>query len=152
MGQSLTAPRLSVASCDGDAAHLRAVPADRSRVYSYHADGQAQRLTFSLSARGGIDSESYSLLDVMNDDRLKHFSFAARTEILNSFAGDSKARSNHTFRRELQSGCAPSVAVRDAGATENVELINLASNDYLNLSQHPRVRGAEKIHCRRFWA
>ncbi|HEX2898231.1 MAG TPA: aminotransferase class I/II-fold pyridoxal phosphate-dependent enzyme [Bacteroidia bacterium] len=89
-----------------------------------------------------MDSRKYSLLEVMNDQRLAQLSLKERMQILNSFVDDLRAENHYMFRREIATGTKPLSQVWDAETNKSRPMINLASNDYLNLSQHPRVKEA----------
>mgnify|MGYP003336485387 CR=1 FL=1 len=77
---------------------------DTTKTYQFNQNGVNQFINFSLTANGTINSEKYSLLDVMADDRLKFLTLQERMEILSSYTEDTKAGKHYSYRRELLSG------------------------------------------------
>jgi len=110
--------------------------------YPYFRDGQEEYLHFNASGPGMIDSARYTLLEVLHDKRLDCLSFKERVEIMSSFIAGTKAVQHYTYRRELLGASDAEVNVKCGVYNKIQKMINLASNDYLNLSIHPRVRKA----------
>jgi glycine C-acetyltransferase len=110
--------------------------------YSYLLNGKENYLQFDSGSSGMIDPERYTLMEVLHDKRLDHLSFRQRHEIMNRFIGGVKAVQHYTYRRELLSPCDSEVMVKCHVNNETRSMINLASNDYLNLSIHPRLKRA----------
>lgn len=110
----------------------------------YHPTLAGEKTTFALdlSENGLIDCKKYSLLEVLYDERLQGLTLQERIEILNSFVDDMKAVNHYSYRREITTGCDAMVKIKEAHLPENRTMVNLSSNDYLNLSQHPRVKKA----------
>ncbi|MBK9109125.1 MAG: aminotransferase class I/II-fold pyridoxal phosphate-dependent enzyme [Saprospiraceae bacterium] len=94
-------------------------------------------LEFSTSNFGTIDSSKYSLLECLYDKRLNQQPLHSRFEILNSYLDDLKSNQLFTYKRVMTTGCDALVRTQDGK-----EMIHLASNDYLNMSQHHRVKEA----------
>jgi glycine C-acetyltransferase len=115
---------------------------DEKFSYYYYDDDKEHRLDYNLSESGMIDSGRYTLLEVLHDKRLDYLSFKDRHEIMNSFLSNMKAGQHYTYRRELLNACNTEVSVKCNMNNKTEKMINLASNDYLNLSIHPRVRKA----------
>lgn len=115
---------------------------ETSKTYHYQQNGQNEVMNFLLSSNGTINSEKYTLLDVMADDRLKHLSLKDRMEIMSSYTEDTKAGKHYSYRRELLTGCQNKVVINEVSHGRPKELINLSSNDYLGMSQHVRVKRA----------
>lgn len=96
--------------------------------------------TFNKSKHGLVDSTQYSLLECLYDKQLLACGFQERFEILNSYLDDLKAQKLYTYRREMAGACLPMVEME-----KKQSMIHLASNDYLNMSQHPRVKSAAAL-------
>lgn len=110
--------------------------------YSYLLNGETNHLHFEESSPGMIDPQRYSLMEVLHDKRLDHLSFKQRHEIMNSFISGVKSVQHYTYRRELLSPCDAVVTVKCPVSNDTQRMINLASNDYLNLSIHPQLKKA----------
>lgn len=117
---------------------LSNLPTIARKKYSYVGDDWVQSLTFELSEMQEIDSVKYSLYDLLADERVHNTTWENRVEMLNSWISDMKDRNHYMFKRSSANGCKPVVSVMDERHGFQ-ELINFASNDYLNLSHHPRV-------------
>lgn len=63
----------------------------------------------------------------------------SRAKIFNGFANQTRERKHDYYRRISLSGSAPVMNVIDKHTSKPKEMIYLASNDYLNLTKHPRV-------------
>ncbi|NII27426.1 aminotransferase class I/II-fold pyridoxal phosphate-dependent enzyme [Pseudoflavitalea sp. X16] len=118
--------------------------------YPYLLNGETAHLHFEESSPGMIDPQRYSLLEVLHDKRLDHLSFKQRHEIMNSFIAGTKAVQHYTYRRELLSPCDAEVIVKCNENSGMRRMINLASNDYLNLSIHPQLKKAAADAVNRF--
>jgi glycine C-acetyltransferase len=121
-----------------------------TQAYPYLLNGETAHLHFEESNPGMIDPQRYSLLEVLHDKRLDHLSFKQRHEIMNSFIAGTKAVQHYTYRRELLSPCDAEVIVKCNENGGMRSMINLASNDYLNLSTHPQLKKAAADAINRF--
>ena len=106
---------------------------------SFLANDPANFLEFELSENQTIDANKYSFYNVFADKRIDHACFEERIEMLNSWIGDLSYNRHNLYRRPLQTGCQPMIEVRNPADNTIRRMVNLASNDYLNLSQHPDV-------------
>ncbi len=101
----------------------------------------SNELKFNVTQNKTIDSNKYSFYDVFADKRIANFSFEDRLEFLNSWIDDLTNNNHNLYRRSSQNGCQTNVTISDlAGNLKN--MVNMASNDYLGLSQHPEVINA----------
>lgn len=110
--------------------------------YPYLLNGETTYLHFKESGPGMIDPEQYSLREVLYDKRLDYLTFKQRHEIMGSFISGAKAAQHYTYRRELLSACDTEVIVKCQVHNDTRKMVNLASNDYLNLSIHPLLKKA----------
>ena len=95
--------------------------------------------SFQLSDFGKIDSKKYTLYEVLIDPRLDKLSLDERFAIFNDFNEDAD-RNNYTInRRYALNGAATERDVFDPSVNRVVRMVNFGSNDYLNMTQHPRV-------------
>lgn len=83
-----------------------------------------------------MDSTKYSLADFAS---IEGKNIMERAQIFGEFSEDLHARHHLQYRRVSLSGSAPVMKVRDRYTGEIREMIYFGSNDYLNLTQHPRV-------------
>jgi glycine C-acetyltransferase len=110
--------------------------------YPYSLNGETSHLHFKESNPGMIDPERYSLREILHDKRLAHLTFKQRHEIMSRFITGVKAMQHYTYRRELLSSCDTEVIVKCQVNNDTKKMVNLASNDYLNLSIHPKLKKA----------
>jgi len=99
-------------------------------------------INFQRSDFGKIDSKKYTLYEVLIDPRLDKLSLEERFAIFNDFNEDAD-RNNFTInRRYALNGSATERDVFDPSVNRVVRMVNFGSNDYLNMTQHPRVINA----------
>lgn len=65
-----------------------------------------------------------------------------RANIFGKYALHTKNKKHHYYRRISMTGSAPVMKVFDSHSNKEIEMIYLASNDYLNLTKHPRTIAA----------
>lgn len=109
--------------------------------YNYTDESGIQHaITFQLSQHGYICSKEYSLLETLHDQQLQNLTLQQRIDILCSYLTDIHKCGHYSYRRELKTGCKVTAKVKPTdNATTEVPMLNLASNDYLNLSQHQQI-------------
>lgn len=83
-----------------------------------------------------MDSTQFSLADFAS---LEGKDIMERAHIFWEFLSDTKERHHLQYRRVSLSGSAPVMRVVDPYDGREREMIYFASNDYLNLTRHPRV-------------
>lgn len=81
----------------------------------------------------------HTLYDVLSDSRLDHLTFLERFEILEGFLKDANLHQLDYYKKYSLNGCRTEQLVHSPATCKTTELINFASNDYLNMSQHPLV-------------
>ncbi|MGI6712498.1 MAG: aminotransferase class I/II-fold pyridoxal phosphate-dependent enzyme [Bacillota bacterium] len=96
-----------------------------------------------------MDSRNYSLADFMtveNEDMM------GRARLFKEYSKDLFDRKHVQYRRVSMDGSGPVMKVRDHYTGEIREMIYLASNDYLNLTKHPRTIEAGKAALEKYGA
>jgi glycine C-acetyltransferase len=73
---------------------------------------------------------------------LDYLSIQERIGILNSWLSDNNRKHMVFNRRIVETGCKTFSKVKNAITREEQELLNLSSNDYLKLTQHPKIKNA----------
>lgn len=106
---------------------------------NYSTKDPAHSLEFELSENHTIDANKYSFYNVFADKRIDYASFEERQEMLNSWIDDLSYNHHNLYRRPIQTGCHPLIEVQNPADNSIRRMVNMASNDYLNLSQHPDV-------------
>jgi len=107
---------------------------------------------YDLSENGQIDSEKYSLLELLFEGHNVHLSIDDRIDALNSWLEDNKINDNPIFRKILESGNSTSVKIRNLKNRKIESFINFSSNNYLNLNNHPEVVKAAKAAIDKYGA
>ncbi|MEA4847104.1 MAG: aminotransferase class I/II-fold pyridoxal phosphate-dependent enzyme, partial [Clostridiaceae bacterium] len=85
-----------------------------------------------------MDSRNYSLADFFNVDA----DISGRAKVFGEYMRDIKEKRHLQYRRVSTDGSGPVMKVRDQYSGKIKEMVYLASNDYLNLTKHPRVIAA----------
>ncbi len=88
-----------------------------------------------------MDSTQKTLADFMD---LPDLDIMERAVVFNEYMEDIKANHHLQYRRVSMSGSRPIMEVMDPYSGNVEEMIYLASNDYLNLTKHPRTIEAGK--------
>ncbi|MGI6570639.1 MAG: aminotransferase class I/II-fold pyridoxal phosphate-dependent enzyme [Caldicoprobacterales bacterium] len=86
-----------------------------------------------------MDSSKYSLRDFVY---IPDADIMERASIFQSYMDDVKEKHHYQYRRVSLNGSGPTMEVVDTYTGEIKEMIYMASNDYLNLTRHPRVLAA----------
>lgn len=128
----------------GSPAQTNATSVNKPRLVELDFEG----IKFDTSRFQEIDSNKYTMFDLTKAEQLDDISLNARINMIDSWVEDMKHNGHYSYRRELVSGCKPISTVTDMETGEYRKMINLGSNDYLNLSQHPRVIEAT-VRCLR---
>ncbi|MDK2992554.1 MAG: glycine C-acetyltransferase, partial [Clostridiales bacterium] len=83
-----------------------------------------------------MDSTKYSLADfayIPDQDLMQ------RAHTISEYLSDARTKHHMQYRRVSASGSGPTMMVIDPYTGELREMIYMASNDYLNLTRHPRT-------------
>lgn len=86
--------------------------------------------------------QSLSLTKSLNDFKTEVTAaqiLEERFQEFDYFLKDTFDLGHYQYRRESTSGSAPHIEIQDHYSNQKKKMINLASNDYLNLAKHPRV-------------
>lgn len=111
-------------------------------AFKYLSDQGEREACLELAASQEIDSSKYSLHDFNHAEYLDGMKLSERARMIYSFAEDCRQRSQYQYERTSLTGSTPTMRLIDARGVQREGVINLASNDYLNLTQHPRVKRA----------
>lgn len=94
------------------------------------------------SEEKNINSLEYSLHDFNNAPYLNDMTISDRIFMMNSFVSDYKEREYYQYQRISLTGSLPYMNIIDDRGEYLEHVINLASNDYLHLTQHEEVKAA----------
>ena len=86
-----------------------------------------------------MDSTLYSLSDFFD---IEHMDMMERASYFQEYISDLDKRHHKQYRRISTSGSSPVMTVIDPYSCQEREMIYMASNDYLNLTRHPRTIAA----------
>lgn len=94
-----------------------------------------------------MDSRNYSLADFNRSDELD---IMGRARLFKEFSDDLVERRHSQYRRVSMDGSGPVMRVQDKYTGEIREMVYLASNDYLNLTKHPKTIAAGKAALEKY--
>lgn len=106
------------------------------KVFQFPTLGE---VSFDLSANNRIDSKKYSLYEVLVDPNLDSLSINDRLGLYQNWYEDAQMNKMTTHQRVAFDGCTTRRKVYSPLSGNMIEMINMASNDYLNMSQHPKA-------------
>ncbi len=96
-----------------------------------------------------MDSTKHSLADFLDTPELD---IMGRAKLFTEFIDDTAARQHLQYRRVSLSGSGPTMQVLDPYTGQVREMIYMASNDYFNLTKHPRTIAAGKAALEKYGA
>jgi glycine C-acetyltransferase len=86
-----------------------------------------------------VNFDEASLLDFFDIDGCD---IMKRASVFGEYALHTKNKKHNCFRRVSTTGSSPVMKVFDSHTNKEIEMVYLASNDYLNLTKHPRTIAA----------
>lgn len=113
------------------------------RCYHLFENDRLDYLIFDTSDHGEIDADKYTLYNLTADKRVENALLESRFDMMDSWVKDMKSKKHCLYGRESLNGSKAVLSVRDPFDGTEREMLNMASNDYLNLTQHPRI--ADKV-------
>ncbi|HPT78803.1 MAG TPA: aminotransferase class I/II-fold pyridoxal phosphate-dependent enzyme [Candidatus Atribacteria bacterium] len=96
-----------------------------------------------------MDSTKYSLKDFYD---IPGKDIMEKAAVFSEYSEDVKRRHHYQYRRVSLTGSGPTMEVIDTYTGKAREMIYMASNDYLNLTKHPRVIEAGKRALEKYGA
>jgi len=94
-----------------------------------------------------MDSRNFSLADFM---KIEDADIMGRAKLFKEFSSDVLERRHSQYRRVSMDGSGPTMRVQDKYTGNIREMVYLASNDYLNLTKHPRTIAAGKTALEKY--
>lgn len=96
-----------------------------------------------------MDSTKLTLADFMH---IPGADFMERAQVFSEFIDDVKERQHYQYQRVALDASGPVRQIKDLYTGQVKEMIYLASNDYLNLTTHPKVIAAGKEALEKYGA
>jgi 8-amino-7-oxononanoate synthase len=120
-----------------------------TKVYRRNFAGVQHEKEFVISNSNHIDCLHNSLMDFTQGTELDYLNIADRFDMVDSFLQDVFDKQYLQYRRISTTGSGPVMVITDFYTGQKKQMINLASNDYLNLTKHPRIiqGGIEALRC-----
>ncbi|MGB7604783.1 MAG: aminotransferase class I/II-fold pyridoxal phosphate-dependent enzyme [Lutisporaceae bacterium] len=94
-----------------------------------------------------MDSRNFTLADFVKVDDVD---IMGRAKLFKEFTDDLIEKRHLQYRRISLDGCSPVMRVLDKYTGEIREMVYLASNDYLNLTKHPRTIAAGRAALEKY--
>lgn len=114
-------------------------PTPTKKHYHLFEEEHIDHMYFDISHVGEIDANKYSLYNFTGDPKLEYAEWESRLDMMNSWFSDMKTKERFLYERESINGSKVVSKIIDPVTKEVREMLNFASNDYLNLTQDPRI-------------
>jgi len=108
--------------------------------------------SFELFRKTKIDAKKHNLYDALIDSRLDQLSLDERFKIFNGWHDDMVLKQIAHFQRVGLNGCDIERSIFDPSNGKTTQMLNFASNDYLNMSQHASVINAGVMALQQYGA
>jgi glycine C-acetyltransferase len=115
------------------------IPNPTRKHYHLFEDESIDHMYFDISPAGEIDANKYSLYNFTGDPKLEYAEWDSRMDMMNSWFSDMKRGNRFLYERESIDGSKVISKVIDPETKKIREMLNFASNDYLNLTQDKRI-------------
>lgn len=96
-------------------------------------------ITFERTENGLIDARKYTLYEVLLDPRLDSLDMDERQRLFYDFISDGNRLKYTANKKYAQNGAKTERILVDPETGQTAQLVNFASNNYLNLATHPKV-------------